>query len=671
MSCNSGKPQVQALGLSGSNETVAVQRVIGHDPLRQFLVNAGSGRLQTLEASYDPRSNDWFNVYGNEDRQPGEWGHWTGRGMNWNSMCASCHNTRLLKNYDATNDTYRTAMAEMSVGCEACHGPLQAHNDWQKQFGKSGKKDPTLTKLTAQQTLDNCGSCHARRSDLTGGFQPGGDFQDHFHLITVDATETFYPDGQIHEEDYEFAPFLGSRMHFRGVICGDCHDPHSMKTRLPGNFLCMRCHIGGYTNAPVINPVTHSFHKVFGYDTNGILTNADLTRYQPAQIKETGGECVNCHMPQTPFMQRHWRHDHGMTIPDPLLTKQFNIPNACNRCHADKSADWALEFVDKWYTNKMDRPSRTRAQAIARARSNHVTSATTLLKILEYDEITYWRTVAARMLEPWAGEANVTAALVRGLADTNALIREACVQSLQPLVEAGVPQAMELTTKLLTDPMRNVRVAAAWSLRATLDTNSPAGKDLFRMLDFNADQPIGQMQIGAFHFSRNCPEQALAHLQKAVAWDGHSPALRQELAVALSALSRTNEAVAELEEAVRLAPRDAESHYRLALACNEIGDLPRTVKELTATVQLSPQHARAWYNLGLAENSLGETDQALASLYSAESAEPGNAEFPYARATILARLGRIDEARTAARRALELQPGFTDASTLLRSLNEP
>ena len=47
--------------------------------------------------------------------------------MNWNSFCAECHNTRLHENYDAATDSYQTTMAEMGVGCEACHGPLKAH----------------------------------------------------------------------------------------------------------------------------------------------------------------------------------------------------------------------------------------------------------------------------------------------------------------------------------------------------------------------------------------------------------------------------------------------------------------------------------------------------------------------------------------------------------------
>ncbi|HSH17411.1 MAG TPA: multiheme c-type cytochrome, partial [Verrucomicrobiae bacterium] len=117
---------VRALGPGNEPRDLPVVRVIGHDPLRQFLVDIG-GRLQTLEASYDPHRNEWFNVYGEEDRQPGEWGHWTGRGMNWNAMCAACHNTRLRKNYDAATDSYHTAMAERTVSCESCHGPMKDH----------------------------------------------------------------------------------------------------------------------------------------------------------------------------------------------------------------------------------------------------------------------------------------------------------------------------------------------------------------------------------------------------------------------------------------------------------------------------------------------------------------------------------------------------------------
>lgn len=666
---SNGAAQVTAVGLSGRPETHSVARVIGEEPLRQFLVPFPGGRWQTLEASFDPRSNQWFNVYGNEDRRPGEWGHWTGRGMTWNSMCAACHNTRLRRNYDEQSDTYHTAMAERSVGCEACHGPLAAHNEWQKQFGKTGRKDPTIHKPTRAQVLDDCGSCHARRTELTGDFVPEDRFLDHYDLVVADRSERYYADGQVRDEDYEYASFLSSRMQARGVYCLDCHNPHSMKTLLPGNWLCLRCHNGGDTNAPIINPVTHSRHKVFGFDTNGQPTNLDLGAYQPGKIQETGGECVNCHMPQTVYMQRHWRHDHGFTSPDPLLTKQFGIPNACNRCHQNKSADWALKYCEDWYGPKMERLTRQRALVIAHAQRGEPQARQELLNWLKREDLPYWQAVTLGLLAPWANRPEVSAALVQGLQHTNALVRTVAAASLESAAADPAPEVRTALERASEDPVRSVRVAAASSLRAVLDPASPAGRDFLRFLDANADQPTGQLHKGIYYFSRKDLEVALRHFQKAVAWDPYSAPLRQELAVALSALHRPQAAADALQEACRVAPRDAESHYELGLARNELGDLPGAVEELETAVKLEPRHALAWYNLGLAQNALGRRDSAIESLLRGEAAEPEDARIPYARATILAQLNRTREAAAAARRALEIEPKFDQARELLDALS--
>jgi len=640
------QPGIAGFGANNRWETNAVARVIGEYPLRQFLIPFPGGRYQVQEASYDPRSNEWFNVYGSEDRQPGEWGHWMGRGMNWNSMCAACHNTRVRKNYDAATDTYRTTMAEMTVSCEACHGPLKKHVDWQRQYGAKlgGTNDPAFLKFSRRLTMDMCNSCHARRADLTGDFVPGDNFDDHYELTTVDMSDTFYPDGQIRDEDYEAAPFLGSKMAHAGITCLDCHPRNLHMAKLHGNSLCLSCHQGGYLKAPIINPTQHSFHK------DG----------------STGNECAGCHMPQTLYMQKHWRHDHGFTIPDPQLTKEFGIPNACNRCHADKSTDWALTNTIAWYGQKMERPTRERARIIARARAGDDASPTNLVRLLQIEEIPYWRAVAANLLGGWASHRSVTPALLNCLNDTNALVRSASIRSLAPLAEdATIAAAIH---KKLNDPLRNVRVAAAWAMRATVDTNSPAAADLKRFLDCSADQPAGQMQLGVFAFARGDITNALRHFETAVKWDPYSPAIHHEMAILLSQCGRIPESVAALEKAVKLAPNEAEFHYKLALAYNEVGDPARTRSELEAAVKCNPRHARAWYNLGLLQNSGGDVNSALASLAKAEACETNDPGIPYARATILARLGRTTEARQAAERALILQPDYGPALYLKKVL---
>jgi len=646
-------PQIVADDLSGQSRSHAVRRVIGADPLRQFLVDGPSGRMQAMEAAYDPTRGDWFDVFGNEDRRPGEWGHWTGRGMNWNSMCAACHNTRLHKNYAEQDDSYHTQMAEMSVGCEACHGPSKAHSAWQldhkltdglKQQAKP--PDPTLPHLSRDQNLDTCASCHARRSSITGDFVPGQSFFDQFSLDGVDESETFYADGQVRDEDYEFSAFLGSKMYAAGVRCMDCHDVHSGRTLLAGNTLCMKCHTGAFPKAPVINPFTHTFHA-------------------PASA---GSQCVNCHMPQTTYMQRHARHDHGFTIPDPLLTEKTNVPNACNRCHADKSADWAAAAVQQWYGAKMDRPSHQRAVAFAAARKGDGAARPALVAILaDPGESFYWKSAAVRLLGRWANDSTVVSVLSEQLHAAHPLVRESGVTTLAPAVDHD-PELRQAIQPLLSDPSRNVRVAAAQAMAGQIDSDSPAAREYLASLDEQADQPAGQFQLAVYQHNRGNPDSAIAHLERAVTWDQQSPSLHREAAVLFATLARPREALLQIELACRLDPENAEYELLHGLAAVEAGDPADGIEAMERAVRLDPHFSRAWYNIGLMKQKAGSFAEALAALKKAEEADGSDPQIPYARAVLLKQLHQTAEARAAAERALAISPRYQDAAELLQSL---
>ena len=656
-----GRFEFEALGTDGQRRAFPIERVIGVEPLRQCLIPMGGGRFQVTELALDPARGDWFDVFGDEDRRPGEWGQWTGRGMTWNVMCAACHNTRLRKHYQPATDTYGTSMAEMGVGCEACHGPMADHVQWQRKHGVPasagprsgqtvslpGKKDPTLRRFTREQWLDICGGCHSRRAELTGDYAPGDDFANHYSLTIPDETDLYYPDGQVREEDYEFASFLGSRMYAAGVRCWDCHEAHSAKVPTTENMLCMRCHNGQYTNAPVVDPLAHSFHKPGG----------------------SGDRCVDCHMPLTVYMQRHARRDHGFTIPDPLLTQKHRIPNACGRCHQDKTVEWAMETVEKWYGKRMERPTRARARVVAQARAGQAAALTNLLALARTEPIPLWRAVATGLLKPWCENPQVTAELIDRAGDTNALVRAFAIRALEPLAAQPDTNIQAVFSRRLEDPIRWVRIEAAWALRTRLDTNSVAGRDLLYYLNHNLDMPSAMLQRGVFELDRGSIEAALALFRKAVSWDAGSAPLRHALAIALNLQGKTEEAVRELETACRLAPQDAEMRFKLALALNEAARPREALSALEATVKLEPNYGAAWYNLGLAYSAQEQPERALEALVRAESLNPLSARIPYARATILVRLGRIEEARTAARHALELQPDLTEAMVLLQSLS--
>lgn len=640
-------PEVITDDRSRAQSPQKILRVIGVDPLRQFLVAGEGGRLQALEVAYDPNQNQWFDVYGNEDRHPGEWGHWTGRGMTWNSMCATCHNTRVRKNYDQASDTYHTAMAQMSVSCESCHGPMASHVQWERKYNAKGGRDPNLHPLSNAQMVDTCGSCHARRGDLTGDFVPGDSFFDHYMLDGVDASDTFYPDGQIHDEDYELSAFLGSKMHAAGVRCVDCHDPHSGKTLLVGNALCMRCHVGAYPKAPIIDPLKHTFHRP----------------------DSAGSQCINCHMPQTIYMQRHGRHDHGFTTPDPLLTLQLGIPNACNRCHADKSADWANENASKWYGAKLDRPARHRAMTIAAARKGEDSARPGLLALMsDATQPPYWKAACANLLAPWVGREDVRTALLLELKAPDPLERASAVRALGALIDqAPVHSAIQTC---LSDPARNVRISAANALQQSIDPNSSVGKEFLRFLALQSDQPTGQLQEANYFASRGQNDVAIQHLRTAENWDSGSASLRREIAMTFSALGHSDDAATELEAACQLDPKNAEYPYLLGLAYAELGQTQKAIDSLRSAVRLDPHHARAWYNLALALRNKGDADGALGAFTAAEAADPNDADIPYARATLLLQLNRPDEAQKAAQRALQIQPGYGPALDLIRSFSK-
>jgi Flp pilus assembly protein TadD len=242
------------------------------------------------------------------------------------------------------------------------------------------------------------------------------------------------------------------------------------------------------------------------------------------------------------------------------------------------------------------------------------------------------------------------------------------IRALEPLVVTRQLPILTVLSNRLEDPVRLVRIDAAWALHTILDTNSAAASDLLRYLAHSGDQPLGALQSGVFHLERGNIPAAVSYFQRAVAWDPNSAPPHHALAVALSLQGKSAEAVSELEVACRLAPREPEYRFKLGLALNEVGKLEEARTALQEAVKLDPQFAQAWYNLGLAYNASGKPEPALDSLLRAESLDTHSAQIPYARATILARLGRVEEARTAARRALEIQPAHQEAAGLLRSL---
>jgi hypothetical protein len=150
-----GKFLVETDGPDGKLATFEVKYTFGIDPLQQYLVEFPDGRLQVLSLAWDSRPKEqggqrWFHLYPDEEIKHDDILHWTKLNQNWNFMCSECHSTGVRKNYDAANDRFDTTWAEISVGCETCHGQGSHHVAWARDqqswwpFGKHEDKSKGL-----------------------------------------------------------------------------------------------------------------------------------------------------------------------------------------------------------------------------------------------------------------------------------------------------------------------------------------------------------------------------------------------------------------------------------------------------------------------------------------------------------------------------------------------
>jgi tetratricopeptide (TPR) repeat protein len=263
------------------------------------------------------------------------------------------------------------------------------------------------------------------------------------------------------------------------------------------------------------------------------------------------------------------------------------------------------------------------------------------------------------------GESDIARLYMEYAQHADPLVRTSAVQGLEMLAGMGNDAARQILVRKLEDADRSVRVAAAWGLRGSVDMASRAGSELGHSLELSADQPTGQLALGALAQARGKVDDAIFHFKRAVDWDSKSAALRHEYAVFLAGIERPAESLAQMREAVRLEPKNAEFRYKLALALNETGGLSAAIPEFENAVRIDPKHSRAWYNLGLARNQMRDVKGAVDALLQAEKADPTDPRIPYARATIHAATGQTDEARAAAERALQIAPNMPEARQFL------
>ncbi|MCZ0963853.1 multiheme c-type cytochrome [Paracoccus benzoatiresistens] len=504
---------IETEGPDGERRAYEVVGVAGVDPLQQYLLSPEPGRVQVYDIAWDVEARRWYPVFPGPPPPPKDGFDWSGSYKSWDGRCAECHATDYSRNYDPASDSYAPRMAEIGVGCEACHGPGSDHVAWAR------RSDGTMTVANSAEmglTIDldappqaeimQCLTCHSRREAMGDGNPvPGTPYHDAFSMALL-REGLYHPDGTILDEVFEGGSFLQSRMHAKGVRCSTCHEPHSATLRAEGNAVCTQCH------SPAGNPDFPSLAlKVY---------DGPEHHFHPGGGE--GAQCVSCHMTRRTYMGIDTRRDHSFRVPRPDLAATGS-PDACTDCHQDRDAAWAAAELARRFPDSTRRGPHY-ASIFAAARRNPQAASRELLDLAE------WRDgpaiVRATALELLGAVPDIASArrVMRLLPDADPMVRAAAAGTLRSL---PAPDRLIVLQPLLTDPVRSVREAAA---KALLDVRLPPGSPQARnladaraewedALNLRADFPETHLQMGGAALQSRDFTAALDAFERAVALD--------------------------------------------------------------------------------------------------------------------------------------------------------
>jgi tetratricopeptide (TPR) repeat protein len=419
-------------------------------------------------------------------------------------------------------------------------------------------------------------------------------------------------------------------MYHKGIRCTDCHDPHSLKLKHPGNETCTSCHQ----------------HPAGKYDVPAHHRHA---------VGTEGAKCVNCHMPGRTYMDVDFRRDHSFRVPRPDMSVRWGTPNACSSCHVNDSiakvpepqraslreyADWLgaaeagdakiaeiLKATDKWCDEACDK-----WYGAERKRDPHFGEAIAALRAGDPTGVDAALALAANR-DP------MTPAIARATA-------------LDGLAQIGQPQAAKLSETLIADPTEHVLVRAA-AIRTLRALNPEARKrlliprlrDELRLVRREAAQILSEPD--AYQVlnpnERTQVDLAMREVQKTLMATADRGGAHLAWASLCEMRGAISEAVGSYQTAIRIEPNMAGPRTNLAAlfdAMAERGD-PQAAAQaealrneelplLARDAQLAPNNAQVQYRYGLALYLRGDLQGALRQIELATKLDPKADEFALA-----------------------------------------
>ncbi len=360
----------------------------------------------------------------------------------------------------------------------------------------------------------------------------------------------------------------------------------------------------------------------------------------------------------------------------------MGTPNACNQCHKDKDAAWAVAALKRWGMG--GRPgAQTFAESFALADQDGPGATDALLGVAkDGGQSAIARASALVRLNGEESAAVIAAAVDLTRAD-DPMIRAAAAEVLGTADPAAKAQAL---APLLRDATRLVRMQAARSLAGAGEAAlRPSDLGAFeKALDeyvagqmFTAERPESRANLGALFFARGRTDRAQAEFAKALELDPTfapaaiqlaeiarrrgdekaaeailakafadnpgSGALAHAWGLSLIRQKRMEEGVGKLALAAKLAPEEPNYAYVYAVALHDTGAPAKAVDVLRGALKLRPNNREILSALASYEAEAGDYPAALGHVQGLEKLEPDDPQWSQYAAALRAKLVRPDQ----------------------------
>ena len=440
-----------------------------------------------------------------------------------------------------------------------------------------------------------CAQCHSRRTQISNNNHIDKNEFGEKYLLSLITNDNYYSDGQVYNENFVYGSFLQSKMAKNGVVCSNCHDPHTAKLTMPEEVVCLQCH-----QAKNYAQKSHHQHQEYS----------------------TGAQCVNCHMPESTYMEIDNRRDHGWHKPTPKVAKQFATPDTCLSCHEEKDSDWSSQYVSKWFNKGQAHTTEPFAPVFALADRGYQSIAEHLSKIAQSQE--YPEIIRASALSRMANypDTNTLIAIARNVKHSDSNIRRGAIDAAINMKPA---EKWRILSPLLSDNVLAVRSEAAmalvpfWSMLSPEQKSAlePALADYMEIQDFNADRGYAHTNKAIVLGYQNKINEALAAYQQSMRIEPYFATAYVNMAELYKRQGQNIKAIETLHLGSKANPSDSSVPYSLGLAYIREKDITQAQNNLKIAVDLAKTNAHYYYvyAISLAEDKVKQAEGNMQKAY--------------------------------------------------------